>query len=411
MAAFFCSFTSFRSHPSHLCSTATSVDNCNGFHSSTVASHRGPRHCSVVCTSKLAKCGDLAQPKSVPLGTISPEDSDRLLSHARAESVCLVSPNQTESPRDPQSVLHVSPKLREVQLLEPTCHDSPNPRELPEPICHVSPEQREPLEITCQVSPKERELPHGLDARLLPRHVAIIMDGNSRWAERRGLSRYAGHEAGVRALKEVVRLSCEWGIQALTVFAFSTENWHRPKVEVSFLMQLFQKVVRQELAGFVKDSIQVHIIGDIKRLPEPLQSLILEVEQKTAQNTGLKLTVAVGYSGRYEIVEACKRIAANVQQGNLKPEDITESHVDKELGTSWLEDTRNPDLLIRSSGEQRLSNFLLWQLAYTELFFMDACWPEVDETHYTNALLFYQRRNRRYGTRSNVSAHYTLVGD
>lgn len=272
-------------------------------------------------------------------------------------------------------------------------------------ICHASPLH------TTELSPAffgvkslHRELPHGLDADLLPSHVAIIMDGNSRWAERKGVSCSSGHEAGAKSLKSIVRLSCDWGLAALTVFAFSTENWQRGQVEVSILMQLFQRVLTEELDTFVKENIQVRVIGDAKRFPLPLRSLIQKLQQKTAHNTGLKFTVAASYSGRYDIVQACQRVATNVQQGKLKPEDITELHVEEQLGTSWMGDVRNPDLLIRTSGEQRLSNFLLWQLAYTELFFMDVMWPDVDEVHYANALLYFQSRNRRFGTRPGVSA-------
>ncbi|KAH7291107.1 hypothetical protein KP509_29G000700 [Ceratopteris richardii] len=250
--------------------------------------------------------------------------------------------------------------------------------------------------------PSCRQLPHGLDSLLLPRHVAIIMDGNSRWAERRGLSRAAGHEAGSRSLKKIVQLSCEWGISALTVFAFSMENWERGEVEISILMQLFQKVLIEELDNFVKENIQVRFIGDMQRLPSPLQSLIQKVQQKTSENTGLKLTVATSYSGRHDIIQACQHIATNVQQGKLSPQDITEDCLDEHLGTSWIGDIRNPDLLIRTSGEQRLSNFLLWQLAYTELFFIDAMWPDIDENLYAGALLYYQMRSRRYGRRPGV---------
>ncbi|KAI5075966.1 hypothetical protein GOP47_0008031 [Adiantum capillus-veneris] len=272
-------------------------------------------------------------------------------------------------------------------------------------VCHSSPSHATELPPAFfAVRPSHRELPHGLDAHLLPRHVAIIMDGNSRWADTRGLSCAAGHEAGAKSLKEIVRLSCEWGLAALTVFAFSTENWHRGQVEISILMQLFQNVLTEEVDTLVKENIEVRVIGDTQRFPLPLQSLIHKVQQKTANNTGLKFTVAASYSGRYDIVQACQRVAANVQQGKLNPKDITERHLEDQLGTSWIGDIRNPDLLIRTSGEQRLSNFLLWQLAYTELFFMDVMWPDVDEVHYANALLYFQRRHRRYGRRPGVSA-------
>ncbi|MCO5560731.1 hypothetical protein L7F22_014351 [Adiantum nelumboides] len=282
--------------------------------------------------------------------------------------------------------------------LQPTSPYHSNPSS---DVIHASPPHT--AELPRAFRPSQRELPHGLDAHLLPGHVAIIMDGNSRWAERKGFSCAAGHEAGAKSLKDIVRLSYEWGLAALTVFAFSIENWHRGQVEISFLMQLFQKVLTEELDRFVKENIQVGVIGDTRRLPLPLQSLIHEVQQKTAHNTGLKFTIAASYSGRYDIVQACQRVAADVQQGKLNPEDITERHVEEQLGTSWIGDIGNPDLLIRTSGEQRLSNFLLWQLAYTELFFMDVMWPDLDEMHYANALLYFQRRHRRYGRRPHVS--------
>eukprot|EP00249_Psilotum_nudum_P013216 c24221_g1_i2 orf=409-1569(-) len=245
-------------------------------------------------------------------------------------------------------------------------------------------------------------LPYGLNKKLLPRHVAIIMDGNSRWAQRKGWPVSAGHEAGVRVLREVMRMSCEWGIQVLTVFAFSAENWFRPQVEVRFLMNLFEKVLKEELPNFVKENIQVHVIGDVAQVPKSLQGLITFVEKRTEGNTGLKLIVAVGYGGRRDIVKACQQVAAQVEKGLLKPEDITESILDDRLETSWIGEVKNPDLLIRTSGEQRLSNFLLWQLAYTELVFVDSFWPEFGETQYANALLSYQQRLRRFGRRVNT---------
>lgn len=159
----------------------------------------------------------------------------------------------------------------------------------------------------------------------------------------------------------------------------------------------------KEFEGFIKGNIRVRVIGDLKCFPAALQSLVREVEQKTSENTGLKYTICASYGGRYDIVRACQQIAADVQQGKVNPEDITEAHVGKELGTSWMNDMGDPDLLIRTGGERRLSNFLLWQLAYTELLFLEVMWPDISEAHYADALLYYQRRNRRYGVRSKAS--------
>lgn len=323
-----------------------------------------------------------------------------------------LSPSHTPLPLGLCQVLSMHPE----RPIAP-CHVIPIQRELATAVCQVSPAKTEqstgfhlvsPPHTELQsslgsISSSETELPHGLDALRLPRHVAIIMDGNSRWAESRGLLRTAGHEAGLKSLKHIIKLSVEWGIHALTVFAFSTENWQRSQVEVSFLMKLFQKAAVEELESFMKGNIQVRVMGDSKRFPLPLQYLVQELEQKTAQNTGLKLTIAASYGGRYDIVRACQKIATNVRDGELNPEDITESHVGKELGTSWIKDTGDPDLLIRTGGERRLSNFLLWQLAYTELLFLDVMWPDVDEALYADALLYYQRCNRRYGVRSRIS--------
>lgn len=294
------------------------------------------------------------------------------------------------------------------------CQGSPIPVELATAFCQLSPTQAEQstgfhhvsaphTERQSRLGSSETKLPHGLDPPRLPRHVAIIMDGNSRWAESRGLLHTAGHEAGLKCLKQIIKRSVDWGIHALTVYAFSTENWQRPQVEVSFLMKLFHKAVVQELESLIKANIQVRVIGDCQSFSLSLQSLVQEVEQKTAQNTGMKFTVAASYGGRYDIARACQQISTKVQQGKLNPEDITESLVGKELGTSWVKDTGDPDLLIRTGGERRLSNFLLWELAYTELLFLDVMWPDMDEVHYADALLYYQRRNRRYGVRSRVS--------
>lgn len=264
------------------------------------------------------------------------------------------------------------------------------------------------LESHCKDNVLEGHLPYGLDPHSMPKHVAIIMDGNSRWAEKRGLPATAGHEAGRRALNEVVKLSCKWGIKILTVFAFSTDNWHRPKTEISFLMDLFQIVLKEELENFNRENIRLSVIGDVSKLPNSLQMSIAEAEHSTKHNSQLNLIVGLSYSGRNDILQACQRLARQVEDGLLKPTDITESLFEKELKTSCAGGLGSPDLLIRTSGEQRLSNFLLWQLAYTELFFTDSLWPEFGEAQYAEALCSFQCRERRFGKRVYNNTDDTL---
>lgn len=243
------------------------------------------------------------------------------------------------------------------------------------------------------------ELPEELNPSALPKHVAIIMDGNSRWAERRGLPASMGHEAGVRSLKEVVKLAHTWGIKVLTVFAFSTENWLRPKTEVDFLMLLFENVLKNELSILAKENVRVHCMGDLRSLPESLRNMVSTLDERTKHNTGLKFCIALSYSGRYDITNACQRLAAKVEAGEMSSSDINEAVIDEEMKTSWLGEARNPDLLIRTSGEQRLSNFLLWQIAYSELYFVDSLWPDFGFVQFKEALLAYQNRSRRFGKR------------
>eukprot|EP00252_Welwitschia_mirabilis_P010346 TRINITY_DN23562_c0_g1_i1.p1 TRINITY_DN23562_c0_g1~~TRINITY_DN23562_c0_g1_i1.p1 ORF type:complete len:336 (-),score=47.25 TRINITY_DN23562_c0_g1_i1:27-1034(-) len=245
----------------------------------------------------------------------------------------------------------------------------------------------------------EVQLPSGLSQHLMPEHVAIIMDGNSRWAEKKGLPHSAGHIAGTDALTRTVKLSCKWGIRALTVFAFSSENWFRPKAEVDFLMDLFQNSLRRELQTFKRENIRFTAIGDLRKLPNSLQRLIEEAQDATKDNFRLNFIVAVSYSGRNDILQACQRLAEKVGIGELKSEDITENMFEKELSTYSGGIYGSPDLLIRTSGEQRLSNFLLWQLAYAELFFTDCFWPDFGESQYREALSSFQQRNRRFGRR------------
>ncbi|XP_040384970.1 cis-prenyltransferase 4, chloroplastic-like [Oryza brachyantha] len=246
----------------------------------------------------------------------------------------------------------------------------------------------------------ESLLSRGLRAEPLPRHVAVVMDGNARWARARGLPSAAGHEAGRRALEEMVRLSRAWGIRALTAFAFSNENWSRPKVEVDFLMRLFERVIHDSVAEFLREGIRLRVIGDSSRLPDSLQKIAREAEEATRNNSQLDLTLAISYSGRRDIVQACQRLAQKVQSTVLRAEDIDEALFASELETSCAADELlYPDLLIRTSGELRLSNFLLWQSAYSELFFTNTLWPDFGEDDYLEALCSFQSRDRRFGVR------------
>lgn len=232
----------------------------------------------------------------------------------------------------------------------------------------------------------------------MPLHVAVIMDGNVRWAQQRGLPGSAGHEAGVRSLREMVELCGKWGIKVLTVFAFSYDNWVRPRVEVDFLMSLFERGIKSEIDNFIRKGIKISVIGDGSKLPKSLQKMIAEAEEITKDFTNFQLIVALGYSGKYDIIQACKNIAHKVKDGAVEVEEIDEGMIEQELETNCTE-YPYPDLLIRTSGELRVSNFLLWQLAYTELFFARALWPDFGEEEFVEALRSFQQRNRRYGGR------------
>ncbi|MEN9205267.1 MAG: polyprenyl diphosphate synthase [Thermostichales cyanobacterium SZTDM-1c_bins_54] len=239
-----------------------------------------------------------------------------------------------------------------------------------------------------------KTLPPDLSPELLPRHVAVIMDGNGRWAQQRGLPRIMGHQRGVQTLKELLRCCKDWGIPALTTYAFSTENWGRPHEEVDFLMVLFERVLRAELREMRREGVRIRFVGDLTRLPGSLQREIERAVQLTQQNQAIQFTVATNYGGRQEIVHVCRELARQVQAGVLKPEEITEAHVQQHLYTRDLPD---PDLLIRTSGEQRLSNYLLWQMAYTEQYFTPILWPDFDREAFHQALCSYQGRQRRFG--------------
>lgn len=229
----------------------------------------------------------------------------------------------------------------------------------------------------------------------IPRHVAIIMDGNGRWAERRGLPRVVGHKTGIESVQAVIRSCIEHKIEVVTLFAFSIENWERPQIEVNYLMEkIFANLLANEIQELHQNNIQLRVIGDIGCLADNLQVGISNAEQLTAKNTGLKLILALSYSGRWDIVAATRKIAQAVADKQLMPQDIT---VDKFNQYICLHDLPEPDLLIRTSGEQRISNFMLWQLAYTELYFTDTLWPDFREQEFVTALTAYSKRDRRFG--------------
>jgi len=232
------------------------------------------------------------------------------------------------------------------------------------------------------------------DYQKIPRHLAIIMDGNGRWAQNQGLPRGAGHKAGVKTLRAIVEHSARRNIELLTVFAFSSENWNRPRQEVDLLLELFLNALRSEVDDLHKNNIHLQFIGDRRAFPEKLQRLMAATELKTAANSGLKLIVAANYGGRWDIVNACTQIADGVANGRLTLSDIDQTLVQQNLSLAGLPE---PDLLIRTGGEQRLSNYLLWHCAYSELYFCDVLWPDFDAEVFDTALSWYVGRQRRFG--------------
>ncbi|MFC5386449.1 isoprenyl transferase [Aquamicrobium segne] len=234
-----------------------------------------------------------------------------------------------------------------------------------------------------------------------PAHIAIIMDGNGRWAKSRGLPRVAGHRAGVEALRDVVRAAPGLGISFLTVYAFSSENWSRPKSEVSDLMGLLKLFIRRDLAELHGQGVRVRVIGDRESLQPDIRSLLEEAETLTRHNTGLTLVIAFNYGGRDEIVRAVRKLSEAVLQGKIQPHDIAVHDFAAALDTSGIPD---PDLVIRTSGEQRLSNFLLWQAAYSELVFVPCYWPDFSSAHLVEALRDFAGRERRFGGLSSQEA-------
>jgi undecaprenyl diphosphate synthase len=228
----------------------------------------------------------------------------------------------------------------------------------------------------------------------IPAHLGVIMDGNGRWAKARGKRRTEGHIEGVKALRNLVELCINYGVGHLTVFSFSSENWTRPREEVAFIFNLLRRFVASDLQRLIRNNVQVRIIGTREGLEPSLVRLIDDVEAKTANNTGLVLVVAFNYGGKAEIAEATRRIAREVAAGRLAPEQITEATIEAALYTAGLPD---PDLIIRTSGEQRISNFLLWQAAYSEFVFVDENWPDFDEASFVRVLEAFALRDRRYG--------------
>lgn len=228
----------------------------------------------------------------------------------------------------------------------------------------------------------------------LPRHIAIIMDGNGRWAKKRFLPRIAGHKVGVDAVRNIVKRCAERGIEVLTLFAFSSENWQRPEQEVSYLMSLFLHALEGEAQKLHKQNVQVRVIGDRSRLDEKVQLEIHKTESLTTNNTGLKLVIAVNYGGQWDISEATRMIAIEIEQGRLTSQDVSPQLIESKLTSS---DLPLPDLFIRTSGEYRISNFLLWQLAYAELYFTHVLWPDFDGAELDKAIAFFTQRERRFG--------------
>ncbi|MEM8546123.1 MAG: isoprenyl transferase [Cyanobacteria bacterium P01_H01_bin.119] len=239
-----------------------------------------------------------------------------------------------------------------------------------------------------------KTLPPDLDTSRLPDHVAVIMDGNGRWAKQKGMPRIAGHRQGAKTLKELLRCCKDWGIGALTVYAFSTENWRRPLEEVNFLMVLFERMFIRELAEAQQEGVRIRILGDISGVSPSLHDTLNRVVTATADNDAIDFNLAINYGSRHEIVRATQQIAAQVKAGELSPDQITEAMITERLDTAGLPD---PDLLIRTSGEHRLSNYLLWQLAYSEIVFTDCHWPDFDRSQFHQVLKVFQGRDRRFG--------------
>ena len=240
-----------------------------------------------------------------------------------------------------------------------------------------------------------------IDPNKLPRHIAIIMDGNGRWAKKRALPRVIGHEYGVKSVRTVTESAAKLGVKYLTLYTFSTENWNRPALEVKAIMALLVKTIRKEVATLQKNNIRLRTIGNIQALPEDAYKELQEAMALTANNTAMDLVLALNYSARWDIVQATQNIAEQVKQGLLSSDQINEQVISKALNTGNLPE---PELLIRTSGEYRISNFMLWEMAYSEFYFTDMYWPEFDEQAFYQAIVDFQKRERRFGKTSEQIA-------
>ncbi|PRY36490.1 undecaprenyl diphosphate synthase [Spirosoma oryzae] len=240
-----------------------------------------------------------------------------------------------------------------------------------------------------------------IDPGNLPQHIAVIMDGNGRWAKQKGAARIFGHNNAIKAVREVTEGCAELGVKFLTLYAFSTENWNRPKLEVDALMTLLVHTIRGEIKTLMNNNVRLTTIGHTETLPKDCQRELAEAMRETANNTGLTLVLALSYSGRWEILEAARQLAVAVRAGELAPEDIDETRFHQQLTTANMPD---PELMIRTSGEMRISNFMLWQLAYSEFYMPEVLWPDFRREHLHEAILTYQKRERRFGKTSEQLA-------
>ncbi|MEK0440011.1 MAG: hypothetical protein RLZZ504_927 [Bacteroidota bacterium] len=247
----------------------------------------------------------------------------------------------------------------------------------------------------------DRIAQYQIDLQRVPQHVAIIMDGNGRWAKQKGHIRIFGHRHGVKAVKAAIEAGAELGVKYLTMYAFSTENWTRPQQEVTALMELLVSTIEDQLPTLMKNGIRLETIGNIEQLPSKCQAQLTKTKAKTADNNRLTLILALSYSGRWDIIEAVKKVAKSVESGTLRADEIDEDILNKALSTAQYP---HPDLLIRSSGEQRISNFLMWEIAYSELYFTPVLWPDFTKDDFYRAIVDYQGRERRFGKTSEQIA-------
>ena len=241
---------------------------------------------------------------------------------------------------------------------------------------------------------KEVSLIEQIDRKSLPRHVAMIMDGNGRWAEKKGGERIFGHRNGVESVRRVVEAAGELGVEYLTLYAFSTENWNRPRTEIDGLMSLLTRAITNETKKLNENNVRLLVIGNVSDLPRSVHKQLMQSVEFLSENKGLTLVLALSYSGRWEITDAVRKMMADAVSGKLDPDKVDSDILESYLATSFMPD---PELLIRTSGERRISNFLLWQLAYTELYFTPVLWPDYSKEHFYEAIIDFQRRERRFG--------------